>query len=453
MRNTFKIFGIFMIVFIMILSMGASIFAETTDLNSGEGNPIETQPEEGKQEEQGSEKQISQDKEAVVEVPREGAEQESQVQGQEEQKSDNDNHEESDRIDPLLEGSSIQSTVEKLEYKSDTHVFQLDNIKSNNDLTLAVLAWMYKEDTYLAVISHEEIEGIIYQNDRVNIKEDTIKRAVNSDCNLVVNDFAYGPITNFAEPKNLNNHSRWSVIKIEGKPLTFPFKLTIEVESGGPHNINDKEVHVDKLLQVYHQYDKESPILDRKQSGVLDDEFRYKVQPQYDRDGMVYQLIDIKVIYNGEEQSDIGKDNLVDGYLIGQVSKENNGEQTNISVKIIFIYEKADKGSLTLINRLEEPEMGDIDRKFDIFIYGPKGKVYTVSLAHEESETLKDLPYGEYKIKEIVPMNFENISSSEIKVEIDNNTPYKQIEIKNQRRNSGWFYHEDLIEKTIEVGS
>ena len=126
--------------------------------------------------------------------------------------------------DPLLEGSSIQSTVEKLEYKSDTHVFQLDNIKSNNDLTLAVLAWMYKEDTYLAVISHEEIEGIIYQNDRVNIKEDTIKRAVNSDCNLVVNDFAYGPITNFAEPKNLNNHSRWSVIKIEGKPLTFPFK-------------------------------------------------------------------------------------------------------------------------------------------------------------------------------------------------------------------------------------
>ena len=204
---------------------------------------------------------------------------------------------------------------------------------------------------------------------------------------------------------------------------------------------------------MYHQYDKESPILDRKQSGVLDDEFRYKVQPQYDRDGMVYQLIDIKVIYNGEEQSDIGKDNLVYGYLIGQVSKENNGEQTNISVKIIFIYEKADKGSLTLINRLEEPEMGDIDRKFDIFIYGPKGKVYTVSLAHEESETLKDLPYGEYKIKEIVPMNFENISSSEIKVEIDNNTPYKQIEIKNQRRNSGWFYHEDLIEKTIEVGS
>lgn len=361
MRNAFKIIGTFIIVFIILLSMGAGIFAETTDLNQNEENLMDIQPEERKLEEQGSEKQISQDKEVVVEESREEAEQESQEQVQEEQKSDNDNHEESDRTDSLLEDTSIQTTVEKLDYPSDTSVFQLD-IRSNSGHTRVVLAWMYEGDTYLGVISLKEIKKVIYENSSVDLNKDTIKRAVDRNCQLVVNNINYGSIDAFADKTNkFNKHHRWSVIKIKGQTLFSPFKLTIKVDSGNGHGHN-----------------------------IIDQTITCK-QPEY--------------------------------------------------------------GSLTITNLLINPTVKDKKKKFDIFIYGPEGKVYTVTLAHKESVTLKGLQYGKYTIKEMVPMNFKNIRGNEKIVEINDEQPNNKVVIKNQRLNYGWFYDDDFIEKTIEVGS
>lgn len=451
-----------MVVFIMLLSMGAGIVAETSDLNPEEGNSIETQPEEEKDKEQESEEQINQVEEVVVEEPGEEAEQESQEQVQEEQNSDNQSHEEGlDKSESLSEESPTLPTEETLEYSSDTEVYLLKNVRSSNDKTAAVLAWMYDQDTYLAVISEYEIKNVKYMDREVDYTTD---RAKDNNCKLIVGSNNYGTVAHFNEKyeagvKIDEEKSLWSIIIIKGQTLTSPFKLTIKVKDGDGHgyNIDEEPFHINKFLQVYHKYGDESPILDKDQSTKLDEDNCYRVSPKYENNRTTYKLVDIQVIHNGES---IGEGVLnEEGFLVGEVTPitvvgKGNKEYDSASAIIIFIYENpdsGDNGSLTIKNVLKNPKPGDKSKKFDIFIDGPNEKVYTVSLSHREAETLTGLQYGTYIIKEIVPMNFENLSGSEITVVIDEDNPNGKVEIKNQRSNSGWFYDEDS--KIFKVGS
>lgn len=56
---------------------------------------------------------------------------------------------------------------------------------------------MYEGDTYLGVISLKEIKKVIYENSSVDLNKDTIKRAVDRNCQLVVNNINYGSIDAF----------------------------------------------------------------------------------------------------------------------------------------------------------------------------------------------------------------------------------------------------------------
>ncbi|MFY9279457.1 MAG: hypothetical protein WAO47_07740 [Caldicoprobacterales bacterium] len=475
MRNTHRIFGIFVMIFFILFSMGAGVLAETQDgiieedevtdvqYNEGKSQIQEEEPEEDRQEEE-LEEDRSEDKTVATQESEEDMTNQSQDQEQENQKSDSENHEGNlDRIDDsLLDDSSPLSSEKKLEYNSDTPVFRLDKVTSDSGKTLTALAWMYGGNTYLAVIPSKEITEVIYENNKVNINEDTIKRAETKDCKLEVNKNTYG-CTDFGDNNNFNDKSRWSVIKIEGQTLISPFKLTIKVKKDKDNetgnDIVEKNVHVDRLLQVYHKYG-EILVLDKAQSGLLNNQFGYRVSPQYknEKDGIDYELVDIEVVYNGEEQTNIGISDLKDGYLEGQVptiklkGKGKKDEYDSASAKITFIYKQpdnVDKGSITITNILKDPENKDMDREFDFFICGPQKKIYTVSLKHEESVTLEDLQYGEYTIKEIVPMNFKNKSGNLIEVNINNHSPHISVTIENQRRNSGWFYHEDIVKTQL----
>ncbi len=109
-------------------------------------------------------------------------------------------------------------------------------------------------------------------------------------------------------------------MKISGLPLTSQFILTVKVLGDGHHLIG-KTVYVENYLTVYHQYgeDEETPkILDEEQSGSLENDLSYSVQPRDQYNGEVYELVNAKIEYNDDMAIYVGASSI-DGYLTGTV--------------------------------------------------------------------------------------------------------------------------------------
>ncbi len=107
------------------------------------------------------------------------------------------------------------------------------------------------------------------------------------------------------------------------------------------------------------------------------------------------------------------------------------------------------KGEIT-ITKIVENYSGD--QVFDIFIYGSNGKTYTLTLKNRESGKIEGLEYGEYEIKEIIPMNFELVSISTKVITISPSNIVDSAIVTNRRNNDGWFYDDDELVNNITVG-
>ena len=356
------------------------------------------------------------------------------------------------------------------DYPATTGVMGL-KMDSINQHTGVIYAWMHKNngsyDTYLAIVSLDTkpvnkitFNGYEYSKDKGNL---IVDRA-DGDYELIIGGEEYGKAKDHLDK---DNSKRWSVVKIPGQTLTLPFYITIDVGAGG-HNIDDEtRVDIDSELEVYHKYDRESSVeLDIYQSGHLKkpqyvgDYFRYSVHPVYVKNGVGYELVDIKIVHNGMELGpDVPREWDQDGNLLGEVEpiEEVIDGQTRYyaSARITFIYERIDDGELTIIKELSNNSSDeDGSRVFDIFIYGPDGddrKVYVVTLTPGTQATLAGLKYGEYTIEEIVPMNFTQKSISSKTITLNMQNKISTVTITNERTNDGWFYDDDRKDNHFTV--
>lgn len=99
------------------------------------------------------------------------------------------------------------------------------------------------------------------------------------------------------------------------------------------------------------------------------------------------------------------------------------------------------QGEITITKYVENYDpVKDGGKVFDIFIYGPEGKIYTLSLQNGESGTITGLTNGRYAIEEVVPMNYElvEISFSVIDLTFEDNEAFATI--TNRRTDDGWFW-------------
>lgn len=412
----------------MIFTMGAAVYANTDEPQSEDENMVdlELSIDEELEEEELEEEELTQE----VEMPSKTLE-------------------------------TVEEPAGELVYISDTEVYRVKP-SSINDHTFVPFVWGLEGDLYLAVASMKPIEKATFLIGSAYKEGIILERAAGRKDELTIKNqeknktYEMGILDSYAYNQNqLNANHRWSVIKIEGASFTTPFKVTIKVENdAGGHNIEDEMVYIDRLLQVYHKYGQEEPILDETQSGILKDDYSYEVYPVYREEH--YQLTDIEVYHNGERLNDIGIDDLDEGALSGTVTPITIDKKGTISVayaKIVFIYKKVEAGELTITKKLSKAPSGGSSRIFDIFIYGPEGKMYTVSLAPGQSVTLKGLEYGQYRIEEIVPMNYKSIKGNGSLIEISEDTPKVEVVIENKVHNNSWFYHEDVKENSFKVES
>ncbi|HZJ84352.1 MAG TPA: hypothetical protein VFD02_02245, partial [Syntrophomonadaceae bacterium] len=221
--------------------------------------------------------------------------------------------------------------------------------------------------------------------------------------------------------------------------MTSPFELSVKTQLGGGHSISGILVYLDSDLQVYHKYGDEIR-LDSNQSGKLNEpNFSYNVQPVYEYQGVVYELIDIEVEHNGTLQT-IGIDDLVGGFLSGGVVASGG----KASAKITFIYEMAPEGKITITKSIQNYNSKFREQYFDFLIEGSDGQGWTVRLKHGESKTIGDLKYGSYTISEILPMNYQLLSMTDNgSISLTKENPEKEVVVVNKRSNSGWFYDDD----------
>lgn len=94
------------------------------------------------------------------------------------------------------------------------------------------------------------------------------------------------------------------------------------------------------------------------------------------------------------------------------------------------------KGSIKINNTAQDSD----GNEFDIFIEGPNGSLYTVSLASGESITIKNLETGNYTISTIIPMNYELVNIVNENISIREDDLDKEGFISYIRRNRSWFY-------------
>lgn len=250
-----------------------------------------------------------------------------------------------------------------LEYDSDSQVFPL-YMRSINDFTKAALAWFYNDELYLAIGSMHnapleivEYEGISFTGSNL-----IVDRAANEYVPLEINGVPY----TIQEYYGSNTKAYWNVVNLGNVPFTSPFSLYVETRLGGGHTIDGQDnIEIDKSFLVYHQYEDELPILDLVQSDQLDSNLSYSVYPEYEKDGIYYNLVRIELSYNGIQQPNKYEFDLVGGLLYGTVPMASG----NASAVITFVYEVAADGELTITKYVDGEDLG---KEFDIFIYGPK---------------------------------------------------------------------------------
>lgn len=335
-------------------------------------------------------------------------------------------------------------------YPATSEVYRL-RMTSKNDNTLAIFAWLDGKDLYLAIGSHfnKEILSLKYEGTVYSGPNLIVDRANDTDDELTIGGTNYGMTINYYDP---GPSTKWNVVKISNMTLVSPFKLSVLFggNDNGGHDLVDINVYADKLLQVYHKYGEEDPVLDKVQSGFLDSSNSYNVHPVYEKDEVTYTSTRIEVTHNGVRQDDQGPSDLnYNGYLNGTVIPKDG----YTSAIITFIYEKVNYGELTITKTIkDDPDNKYEDKEFDIFIYGPNNKTYVVSLKSGCSITLTGLEYGEYRIEEVVPMNFKLVditNNGTVEIGKDNKEP--KVIIENKHTNDGWFTDEDEVENKFTV--
>lgn len=109
------------------------------------------------------------------------------------------------------------------------------------------------------------------------------------------------------------------------------------------------------------------------------------------------------------------------------------------------------RGKVTVTKVVKNIQDKDIDKKFDIWIFGPDGKAWTVSLKNNESQTITGLIAGQYTISETSPMNFTLLGISMTSPIISLESPNPSITVINERSNDGWFYDDDNKDNEFET--
>lgn len=434
MDNIVKTSIVVLIVLAILFTMGLKTYAETGKISSIESQNLE---------ETISEDTIEVDlerKEDLVDtnedISAEGEDTESVIEDNSLTDVDNDLDEafETEKKDEIK-----AQRVEALEYSSDTDVFRL-TMSSQNDNAETIFTWLYEGNIYIALVSHRGVTELNYNGYNVPIDTSNVKRAITKQARLKIDGIDYEDVTKYASKDN--PHNRWSVVKIADQILTSPFTVTIKTELGEGHDVVNLQVYIDSYLEVHHKYDEVDPIFDNEQSGELESDFSYRVHPRYEKDGITYELVDIKIYYNNILQTDKGIGDLSGGFLSGFVPTTIINGKPTASAKIIFVYERIDDGEIRITKTVQSDRPEDANKEFDIFIYGPEGREYVVSLKPGATKTLKGLKHGSYRVSEVVPMNFKLVRISNNPIVLSKTNKIASVNVINKRVNDGWFEDE-----------
>ena len=81
------------------------------------------------------------------------------------------------------------------------------------------------------------------------------------------------------------------------------------------------------------------------------------------------------------------------------------------------------KGHLTVSKAVQNLQSKDANREFYIWVFGPNGNAWTVTLKNGESKTITGLLGGIYTISESPPMNFQLVGISHPSLTIRSQNP------------------------------
>ena len=103
------------------------------------------------------------------------------------------------------------------------------------------------------------------------------------------------------------------------------------------------------------------------------------------------------------------------------------------------------RGSLTVSKTVQNLQSKDVNREFYIWVFGPNGNAWTVTLKNGESKTITGLVSGKYTISETPPMNFQLVGISFPSLTISTSAPYLTTMVTNKRVTNGWFDDQEKV--------
>lgn len=128
---------------------------------------------------------------------------------------------------------------------------------------------------------------------------------------------------------------------------------------------------------------------------------------------------------------------------------DSNGCKAIATMKVIV---EDPKGTITIKKMVQSPKPEDANKEFDIFVNGPNGTEYVVTLKNGESVTLENLEIGTYTISEIVPMNYKLVGITNSSISLSLNNLDGSSTVTNKPDNDGWFYDDDPLVNKFKVG-
>lgn len=113
--------------------------------------------------------------------------------------------------------------------------------------------------------------------------------------------------------------------------------------------------------------------------------------------------------------------------------KDSDGDSLTVGMVLRVL---DPKGSITIKARAVNSK----NQKFDIFVSGPNGSLYTVRVRSGESVTINNLKRGDYLVYTIVPMNYKlsNIINNNMNLSVGGLD--KEVTVNYERTNTSWFY-------------
>lgn len=144
-----------------------------------------------------------------------------------------------------------------------------------------------------------------------------------------------------------------------------------------------------------------------------------------------------------------GKEEIFSDKRNPKVDPEKIDHEENIMFKLTVrdLSGNEERASMTLVVtkpkgsiRVTASTLNLSNEIFDIFIKGPGGSLYTVSLASGESKTIKNLRRGNYAVVPIVPMNYKSAGIENVNIKITKENYEKNTKVNYERTNNSWFY-------------